>query len=132
LSQPSCIVAAARRALTDDATTRIPDQNNLPPQNPADMMPSGQFSLNQPEVQAPIEEDEALKALENARALEKLNMIAYGLQPYDVEEEGHKYGTPELPLEDGTHLKHRYNPVIALFTRLMMRDGKLGKAQRVS
>jgi len=81
LSQPSCIVAAARRALTDDATTRIPDQNNLPPQNPADMMPSGQFSLNQPEVQAPIEEDEALKALENARALEKLNMIAYGLQP---------------------------------------------------
>ena len=38
---------------------------------------------------------------------------------------------PSLPLPSHAVLKYRYNPIIKQFTNLMMRDGKLSKAQRV-
>lgn len=44
---------------------------------------------------------------------------------------GSKFDLPMLPLPAGSHLKHRYHPVLHQFTNLLMRHGKLSAAQRV-
>jgi small subunit ribosomal protein S7 len=44
---------------------------------------------------------------------------------------GHKFGLPELPMPVRSHLKHRYDPVVAQLTQLLMKDGKKSFAQRV-
>lgn len=49
----------------------------------------------------------------------------------EVQNQGHIFGLPELPLPSASHLKHRYDPVIHQVTNLLMQDGKLSKAQRV-
>lgn len=49
----------------------------------------------------------------------------------EVENPGHIFGLPELPLPSTSHLKHRYDPVVHQVTNLLMQDGKLSKAQRV-
>lgn len=49
----------------------------------------------------------------------------------EVQNEGHIFGLPELPLPSTSHLKHRYDPIIHQVTNLLMQDGKLSKAQRV-
>jgi len=66
---------------------------------------------------------------ENEKALEQLRQASYGLNPYDPAVEGHKYGMPEIT----AHMNHkdRYGPVILQVTKLLMRHGKLAKAQRV-
>lgn len=49
-----------------------------------------------------------------------------------LEQTGLKFAPP-LPLAaEGYHLKKRYHPVLEQITRLLMRDGKLSVAQRVS
>lgn len=45
--------------------------------------------------------------------------------------QGHYFDLPALPLPPNSNLKHRYDPIVKQFTNLMMRDGKLSKAQRV-
>ena len=45
--------------------------------------------------------------------------------------EGHKFGLPSLPLPEGSHLKHREDPLVHQVTQLMMKDGKKNIAQRV-
>ena len=52
-------------------------------------------------------------------------------EPAEDQKEGHIFGLPELPLPNHSHLKHRYDPVVHQFTNLLMKDGKLSKAQRV-
>jgi hypothetical protein len=44
---------------------------------------------------------------------------------------GHKFPLPTLPLPSKMHVKHRYDPLLVQLTRLLMKDGKLSKAQRV-
>jgi len=68
---------------------------------------------------------------ENAEALRQLERLSQGLNPFNPKVDGHKYGIPETPWQQHTHLKDRYDPVLAQVTRLMMRHGKLAKAQRV-
>lgn len=67
----------------------------------------------------------------NQLALDQLQMVAYGLNPFNPVEVGHKYGLPDLPIPSKMHMKHRYDPVIVQMTKLLMQDGKLSKAQRV-
>ena len=69
---------------------------------------------------------------QNKRALDELQLIAYGVEALQVSEVGHKYELPNLPLPSDMRMKHRYNPVVVQITKLLMRDGKLSKAQRVS
>lgn len=68
---------------------------------------------------------------ENAAALSQLSEIAYGVKAADVAIEGHKYGLPTLPLPSELHHKYRYSEVVNHATKLLMKDGKLSKAQRV-
>ena len=49
----------------------------------------------------------------------------------DVNQKGHIFDLPSLPLPSDAHLKHRYDPIVKQITGLIMRDGKLGVAQRV-
>lgn len=44
---------------------------------------------------------------------------------------GLKFPMPSLPLPQGSHVKHRYDPVVEQVTNLLMRDGKKSVAQRV-
>ncbi|KKA30011.1 hypothetical protein TD95_004400 [Thielaviopsis punctulata] len=50
-------------------------------------------------------------------------------EPKD-EKPGHKFPLPELPLPPNSQLKERYHPVLHQIVRLLMRDGKLSRAQR--
>jgi hypothetical protein len=43
---------------------------------------------------------------------------------------GLKFDMPE-PLPRTENLKHRYEPIVDQFTKLIMRDGKLATAQKV-
>lgn len=81
-------------------------------------------------------------------ALSQLELTSLGLNPFadkrligvKFEEperrSGLKFGEPEIPLgklhEAKFHMKHRYEEGITQMTKLLMRDGKLSKAQRVS
>lgn len=66
----------------------------------------------------------------NLLALGQMEAIAGG-RGNGVETPGHKFGLPSLPLPSTSNLKHRYDPVVEQFTKLIMRHGKLGQAQRV-
>jgi small subunit ribosomal protein S7 len=50
----------------------------------------------------------------------------------EVQNPGHKFGLPKRPWPQGFNLKKRYHPVLEQITRLLMKDGKLSVAQRVS
>ncbi|KAK4230126.1 ribosomal protein S7 domain-containing protein [Podospora fimiseda] len=116
------VAAAARRGFTTSNdttnTTNTTSSSSIDPsmlQMPRRMM----------EEEVGVEE-----VTENRIALNQLEMVAYGLNPFDREVEGHKFGLPELPLPSNKHKDHRYDDIVAQVTRLLMRDGKLGKAQR--
>lgn len=70
------------------------------------------------------------------QALSQLELTALGLNPFDKGLSGLKFGEPEIPMgklhETKLHMKHRYEEGIIQLTKLLMRDGKLSKAQRVS
>ncbi|KAK3384269.1 ribosomal protein S7 domain-containing protein [Lasiosphaeria ovina] len=86
----------------------------------------------QPEPESQAETNESEHADNVLQALDKLKMISYGLNPFDPAVEGHKYGLPQLPLPSPMHMKHRYDDVVVQLTKLIMRDGKLSKAQRLT
>ena len=61
-----------------------------------------------------------------------MELIAYGVNRFDRDVEGHKFGLPNIPIPRDMNMKRRYEPVLDQVTKLLMRDGKLAKAQRVS
>lgn len=67
-------------------------------------------------------------------ALSQLELTALGLNPFDKRLSGLKFGEPEIPQgklhETKFHMQHRYEEGIIQLTKLLMRDGKLSKAQR--
>lgn len=80
------------------------------------------------------EEDVQMReATEQETAMQQLEMAAHGLDPFQFT--GYKFEEPPMP-EGKTHLaqyhmRHRYEEGISQLTRLLMRDGKLSKAQNV-
>lgn len=74
-------------------------------------------------------QSQVMELSENEKALEQLRQASYGLNPYDPAVEGHKYGMPEITAR--MNHKDRYEPVVLQVTKLLMRHGKLAKAQRV-
>lgn len=80
----------------------------------------------------------AARSFANMLALGQMEAISNGGRAADVTASnigtiasGHKFGVPILPLPNGSHMKHRYDPVVTQITKLMMKDGKLSVAQRV-
>ncbi|KAL2266076.1 hypothetical protein VTJ83DRAFT_5428 [Remersonia thermophila] len=121
-------VALARRPLTNNATTPLPpNSSNLPPPPPPSSSGSPSAASPKPDESSALE---VPTSPENEAALSQLRMIEYGLSPLDPAVEGHKFGLPELPLPSQKNSKYRYDGVVEQLTRLIMKDGKLAKAQR--
>ncbi|CAP66558.1 uncharacterized protein PODANS_4_9320 [Podospora anserina S mat+] len=116
-------VPVARRFYSDNLT---PENNN----NNNDQAPSSELAPPRSEEEVVSLSQQQHKE-DNLYALNRLELVAYGLKPFDAEEEGHKYGLPSLPLPSELHKDHRYDDVMGQITRLLMKDGKLSKAQRV-
>ncbi|KAK0709503.1 ribosomal protein S7 domain-containing protein [Lasiosphaeria miniovina] len=119
---PLRCAAVPVRTFADSTNT-----TNTTPAVPASKLPEG-YEDPEPESQAKKNESEHDDNV--LQALDKLKMISYGLNPFDPAVEGHKYGLPQLPLPSPMHMKHRYDDVVVQLTKLIMRDGKLSKAQR--
>jgi small subunit ribosomal protein S7 len=87
------------------------------------------------ETNAPAAETAEVEGVtfENLLALGQLEAVADGkhASEFDVSSVGHKFGLPSLPLPSDSHLKYRYDPVVSQVTNLLMKDGKLSRAQRV-
>ncbi|KAL1865096.1 hypothetical protein VTK73DRAFT_5506 [Phialemonium thermophilum] len=125
-------VAIVSRGFAEDTTTGVPPRL---PEKGADSLPPSMARSSQPPSSSPSPQTAegavaSSSSSRNEEALKQLEMVAYGLNPYDPQVEGHKYGLPDLPLHSQAHMKHRYHPVVAQVTNLLMRDGKLSKAQR--
>ncbi len=149
LLQPRIAVVGgqlARRWYSSDDTMRRPPQREQQPAEPPEMdvdaLTKALLQAGQPLAEEPKtgrEDGEAEQQLQDAdgddagnnEALRQLDMMALGLNPFDVTVDGHKFGIPETPWQEHMHLKDRYSPVLAQLTRLIMRHGKLSKAQRV-
>ncbi|KAL0469496.1 ribosomal protein S7 domain-containing protein [Neurospora intermedia] len=138
LPQQQSIAAAvqARTLITDSTTSsRLPPRVQVQQQQQQRTQPfstettpptnSNNGDLAGIEGQPPVE-----VTPENAAALSQLSEIAYGVKAADVAIEGHKYGLPTLPLPSELHHKYRYSEVVNHATKLLMKDGKLSKAQR--
>ncbi|KAK3945617.1 ribosomal protein S7 domain-containing protein [Diplogelasinospora grovesii] len=121
-AQPCIAVAAPRTITTTPSQTRNQNKPNVKELSRTTKRWSSTTSSSEGQLETTSAENEA--------ALSQLQMVAYGLNPFDVSVEGHKYGLPELPIPSEMHMKHRYNPVVDQITRLLMQDGKLSKAQR--
>lgn len=71
----------------------------------------------------------------NEEAVQKLEMTSRGFNPFD-ESTGLKFEEPPLPMEKlekaQYHMRYRYDEGISLITKLLMRHGKMSKAQNVS
>ncbi|RYC55455.1 hypothetical protein CHU98_g10760 [Xylaria longipes] len=115
-------VPLGRRGLAGDTSMRPPpDDGDFPPPYSSETTP-------QPYQPRPIEpfadnfmNEEAIAALEQAAAgQDALNLIAEGL----------KFGMPTPPSKHD-QLQDRHHPVVHQVTRMLMRDGKLSKAQKV-
>lgn len=67
-------------------------------------------------------------------ALQQLQMAAHGVDPFEFT--GYKFEEPPMPQDKlhlaQYHMRYRYEEGISQFTRLLMRHGKLSKAQNVS
>ena len=115
----------ARRGMADNTTSREPPSGSdgaLPPSM------AGKASAEQPHT-SPRPEQFAPNWL-NAEAIARLEQVAAGEDMYD-NEEGLKFGVlSQLPGKHD-HLQKRYPEVLDQVTKLLMRDGKLSKAQRV-
>lgn len=59
------------------------------------------------------------------------NMIAQATQEAVERQPGLKFDMPELPLPRTENFRHRYDPLVEQFTKLLMEDGKLSLAQKV-
>lgn len=70
----------------------------------------------------------------NLYALGQIQNISeggHGTDDVDINEIGHKFGLPNLPLSPTSNLHHRYDAVVDQVTNLLMKHGKLSVAQRV-
>lgn len=102
------------------------------------MLRPGEASPLEPAVSAAGQET-ARELTPEELALHQLAMTSNGINAFDPEVEqyaGLKFEPPVLPegklSETQFHLRHRYDEGIAQLTRLLMRHGKLSKAQNVS
>lgn len=122
-------VAAVARTFADEAKPPSPPPSTNGQDAP--IIPSSQPKGLSSDSQI-HEEANFVSSSINAEALGQLELVAHGLDPFEEGSPGHKFGLPTLPVPERMHMKHRYEPVVAQVTKLLMRDGKLSKAQRVS
>ncbi|KAI1769342.1 ribosomal protein S7 [Hypoxylon sp. FL1150] len=108
-----------KRSLSDNLTTRQPPP---PPEQTPGTTPSAEAqNAKTPEVFAPN--------FLNAEAIAALEKAAAGQDLYGDEDSGLLFNMPDR-VGKGQQLQDRYHPVVDQVTKLLMKDGKLGRAQR--
>ncbi|KAI1141788.1 ribosomal protein S7 [Hypoxylon sp. FL0543] len=113
-----------RRGLADDMYSRQPpEQSSAPPP-----LPTSSQSASQPQKSIPEVEIFAPNFL-NAEAIAALERAAAGLDIDGERDDGLLFDMPER-VGKGQQLQSRYHPVVEQVTKLLMKDGKLSKAQR--
>jgi len=122
--QQACLAAQTRR-LTTNRYDSSESEQGFSDVLRAKMEAFGQAPKKSEEPKEPV-------LTENQKALRQLQMAAYGLETFDPEVHGHKFGVPVLPIAPDMNHKRRYDTVVDQMTKLLMRDGKLAKAQRVN
>ncbi|KAI6082234.1 ribosomal protein S7 [Hypoxylon rubiginosum] len=118
---PQAPFLIARRGLSDDLVSRQPPP---PPQQMPGTTPEGSIETQNaktPEVFAPN--------FLNAEAIAALEKAAAGQDLYGDEDSGLLFDMPDR-VGKGQQLQDRYHPVVDQVTKLLMKDGKLSKAQR--
>ncbi|KAI1777275.1 ribosomal protein S7 [Hypoxylon cercidicola] len=111
-----------RRGLSDDLISRPPPPPPPPEQLPKTPEESVETqNIKTPEVFAPN--------FLNAEAIAALEKAAAGEDIYEDDRSGLRFDRPE-PVGRGNQLQDRYHPVVDQITKLLMKDGKLSKAQR--
>ncbi|CAN8097660.1 unnamed protein product [Discula destructiva] len=100
---------------------------------PGSMLRPGEQPPPSSSTQPIREEDVQMRELtQQETALQQLEMAAHGLDSF-TPFTGYKFDEPPMPQGKmhtaQYHLRHRYDEGIAQLTRLLMRDGKLSKAQ---
>ncbi|KAI2469612.1 ribosomal protein S7 [Annulohypoxylon bovei var. microspora] len=127
------LLLIARRGLSDDMNSRQPPpgeyDDGLPPPPPQESLPSSSSEPAAPEEYVPQPPEIFAPNFLNAEALAALEKAADGQSLYDDEAEGLLFGMPEK-VGKNEQLQGRYNPVVDQITKLLMKDGKLSKAQR--
>lgn len=143
LQQPSIAVAVFARQFTDDAATpqyRGPTPaaaagESTLPTLPASMMRPGESPpppLPSPRELREIREEEVRmqELTANEQAVHQLQQAAYS------QYSGLTFEEPPMPQDKlkmaKYHMRYRYDEGISQLTKLLMRDGKLSKAQNVS
>ncbi|KAJ4415025.1 hypothetical protein N0V82_007607, partial [Gnomoniopsis sp. IMI 355080] len=136
LQQPSiaALAAAARHYSGDTTPSQPPSSGSSNPSARGSTIPSIPESMLRPGEQPPPlrEEDVQMREpTEQETALQQLEMTAAGLDPFKFT--GYKFEEPPMPQDKlplaQYHMRHRYEEGISQLTRLLMRDGKLSKAQ---
>jgi small subunit ribosomal protein S7 len=120
-----CIAAQTRQLRTGNINS---DTDNFSDVLRSRMQAYGQ--QNPKEEGAEKDKPAERRLTENEIALNQLQQAAYGLNPFDPEVHGHKFGVPALPIAPDMNHKRRYDTVVEQITKLLMKDGKLAKAQR--
>ncbi|KAI0888166.1 ribosomal protein S7 [Annulohypoxylon maeteangense] len=119
-----------RRGLSDDINSRPPppgDNSDLPPpppqepSEPSEVAAPGEYVPRPPEIFA--------QNFLNEEAIAALQKASEGYNVYDEEAEGLLFDKPEK-VGKNEQLQNRYHPVVDQVTKLLMKDGKLSKAQR--
>jgi small subunit ribosomal protein S7 len=124
-----CIAAQIRQLRTGNINS---DTDNFSDVLRSRMQAYGQQNPGREEPEEKQEKPAERRLTENEIALNQLQQAAYGLNPFDPEVHGHKFGVPALPIAPDMNHKRRYDTVVEQITKLLMKDGKLAKAQRVS
>ncbi|KAJ9151131.1 hypothetical protein NKR23_g3157 [Pleurostoma richardsiae] len=128
------MVAVTSRTFASEA--RPPTDSNSNSSSPAPSespraSPASTSSSNGMAADAPASgEVTMLEPTPKETALGQLELVANGLDPFDVNFAGHKFGIPSYQGNAQFSHKNRYDPVVKQITNLLMREGKLSKAQR--
>ncbi|KAF2971707.1 hypothetical protein GQX73_g1821 [Xylaria multiplex] len=101
-----------RRSLTNDTSIHHPSDGNPPPE---------------PYIPRPVEP--FADNFVNAEAIAALEQAAAGEDALALAAQGLKFGMPTPPAKH-EQLQDRHHPVVHQVTRMLMRDGKLSKAQK--
>lgn len=87
--------------------------------------------LRQQELQQQELQTTTTESQEDPSVTAVANMISRATEEAVERETGLKFQMPPLPLPKTEHVKHRYDPLVDQFTKLLMKDGKLSIAQKV-
>lgn len=130
--QNPCMATPAQRNLTIDSNASQQPPSQEISDTLREKMKAYGHSMETAETGGPaggVPAEEVLS--ENELALRQLELAVYGVQPWDPNVQGHKFGVPDSAVAKDRNHKSRYHPVVEQMTKLLMRDGKLAKAQRV-